>query len=90
MLACPYCHERATTLRTKLRLRAGTASRSIDCESCGRRVGLSRWSVVFLIPLLPAIATGHISLLWRLICVSIGVAFYIIAKVFIVPLSRRM
>jgi hypothetical protein len=53
-------------------------------------VGLSRWALVYLAPLLPAVATGHMSMLWRLLCVSIGVAFYFIAKVFIVPLARRM
>jgi hypothetical protein len=88
VVTCPYCNQRTVSRWRKLLLAAGGPS--IACMSCGKRVGVSWWSFIAFLPFaLSFSGIGRIPLPWVIAWMVGGVAFYILAHMFIVPMVGR-
>ena len=89
MVACPYCGRPAMTFWQKLK----TGSRhTLPCRSCGRKVSVSRTSLLaVLVPVTAGafIASEAISLALGTAAIIIGGTSAICIYLFVVPVSGR-
>jgi len=88
MRTCPYCGQQALTARQKSTL---GPVRSVPCQSCGKRVSVSRWSILAVVPFLIGIGAA-----WYLEASPLGIAALVVGVIamfavheYAVPLVRR-
>ncbi len=83
MYDCPHCGKTAMSWLTKSFLGPG---RSVKCRECGKRVSVSWWSMIVIVPLIIGLVVGGS------IAIVVWIAGMVIAvavQLFFVPLVAR-
>jgi hypothetical protein len=86
--ACPYCHQQALSRRVKLSL--GPVS-SVRCQACGKRISVSWWAMLGVLPLELGIFVAYWIRPWRCAIgpVMVGLTLMLSYRDQYTPLVRR-